>query len=211
MDGHKFLIVDTDYQKRNSLAQALSQKGYVVQVDNVAELGNPSFDQAFVFVADALIADGKTCRALQEAGIFYPVIAYGPAPSLSRVIERLHGPCAGYVAWPGEEDEVWNTLTTLIRTSAVEMRRRTTEARARRKMAQLTPRERQVALGIRDGLSSKELAIPLGISFRTVELHRANIMEKFGTSKISTVMRIIVEAGEMDGFGDDEGEMVSPR
>lgn len=204
MKDHKFIIIDADYLARNSLAQALSREGYVVQVDNVAELGSPSFDKAFVFVADALIEQGDTCRELQDAEIFYPVIAYGPAPSLSKVIERLHGPCAGYVAWPGEEAELFDTLATLTRTSTVEMRRRTTEARARRKMAELTPRERQVALGIRDGLSSKELAIPLGISFRTVELHRANIMEKFGTSKISTVMRIIVEAGEMDGF-EDEG------
>lgn len=202
MKDQKFIIIDADYLTRNSLAQALAREGYVVQVDNVAELGSPSFEKAFVFVADALIEQGDTCRELQDAEIFYPVIAYGPAPSLSKVIERLHGPCAGYVAWPGEEAELFDTLATLTRTSTVEMRRRTTEARARRKMAELTPRERQVALGIRDGLSSKELAIPLGISFRTVELHRANIMEKFGTSKISTVMRIIVEAGEMDGFED---------
>ncbi len=203
MDKCNFIIIDSNYSTRNSLAQALSKHGYVVQVDNVADLGAPYFEKAFVFLAETLIEKSDTCQALQDAGIFYPIVAYCSSPSLSLVNERLHGHCAGYVAWPGDENELRNTLIALTERSASQVRRQISEARACQKIAQLTYRERQVASGIKDGLSSKELAKPLGISFRTVERHRANIMKKFGTTKISSVIRILIEA-ELAGFTDEE-------
>ena len=196
MNELQFVIIDCDYKSRNSLATILSSRGYVVQVDNVAELGHPLLDNALVFVTDRDGEAEATCAALHDAGIFYPVIAYSEAPSIAHVIDRVHGSCAGYLGWPCEEPELWRTLDVLTKTSAGRIRRRVVEARARHKLAQLTKREQQVAAGIMNGMSSKELAIQLGISYRTVELHRANIMSKFGTRNMASLIRTLVEAGE---------------
>ena len=192
----QFVIIDGDYKARNSLANVLSQQGYVVQVDNVEELGHPLIENALVFVSDENGQAEVVCAELHDAGIFFPVIGYSESPSIARVIDRVHGECAGYIGWPCQEDELWRTLNVLTKSSAGRIRRRVVEARARHKLAQLTKREQQVAAGIVDGLSSKELAIPLGISYRTVELHRANIMSKFGTRNMASLIRILVEAGE---------------
>jgi two-component system, LuxR family, response regulator FixJ len=57
-------------------------------------------------------------------------------------------------------------------------------------VSQLTPREREVAALIADGASNKEAGRRLGISPRTVELHRAHIMEKLGARNAADLVRI---------------------
>jgi two-component system, LuxR family, response regulator FixJ len=57
---------------------------------------------------------------------------------------------------------------------------------------ELTERERQVAALIADGASSKEAALRLGISPRTVELHRAHIMAKLGARNAADLVRIVL-------------------
>jgi DNA-binding NarL/FixJ family response regulator len=57
---------------------------------------------------------------------------------------------------------------------------------------ELTEREREVATLIADGASSKEAALRLGISPRTVELHRAHIMEKLGARNAADLVRIVL-------------------
>jgi DNA-binding CsgD family transcriptional regulator len=56
----------------------------------------------------------------------------------------------------------------------------------------LTPREREVAALIADGASNKEAGRRLGISPRTVELHRAHIMEKLGARNAADLVRIVL-------------------
>jgi DNA-binding CsgD family transcriptional regulator len=58
--------------------------------------------------------------------------------------------------------------------------------------SELTPREREVAALIADGASNKEAGRRLGISPRTVELHRAHIMEKLGARNAADLVRIVL-------------------
>jgi len=59
----------------------------------------------------------------------------------------------------------------------------------------LTEREREVLHLIADGLSSKEIAQRLGVSLKTVESHRANVMEKLDIHKVSGLVRFAIRAG----------------
>jgi two-component system, LuxR family, response regulator FixJ len=59
-------------------------------------------------------------------------------------------------------------------------------------VSELTPREREVAQLIADGASNKEAGRRLGISPRTVELHRAHAMEKLGARNAADLVRIIL-------------------
>jgi DNA-binding NarL/FixJ family response regulator len=64
-----------------------------------------------------------------------------------------------------------------------------------RQNGDLTSREREILQLIAEGLSSKETASELGISIRTVESHRANLMEKLGIHKISGLVRFAIREG----------------
>ena len=60
---------------------------------------------------------------------------------------------------------------------------------------ELTGREREVLQLIAEGLSSKEVATELGVSTRTVESHRANVMDKLGIHKVSGLVRFAIREG----------------
>jgi len=59
----------------------------------------------------------------------------------------------------------------------------------------LTPRERQVLAEIMAGASNKEAGRTLGISPRTIEVHRARIMEKLGAKNAADLVRIVLRQG----------------
>jgi|UniRef100_UPI00404A5241 DNA-binding NarL/FixJ family response regulator len=59
----------------------------------------------------------------------------------------------------------------------------------------LTPREIEVARLVSEGLSSKEVASQLNLSVRTVEKHRANIMDKLGVREVASLVRYCIQAG----------------
>ena len=61
--------------------------------------------------------------------------------------------------------------------------------------SQLTDRERQVLTLIADGLSSKQIAEQLGVSLKTIESHRANLMDKLDIHKVSGLVRFAIRAG----------------
>lgn len=66
---------------------------------------------------------------------------------------------------------------------------------ARLTIARLTPREHEVLLGLMAGLANKQIARDLAVSPRTVELHRANMMEKVGARGLSGVIHVALAAG----------------
>src|SRR6476661_7711937 len=61
----------------------------------------------------------------------------------------------------------------------------------------LTPREREVLAQIAEGASNKEVGRRLGISPRTVEVHRARIMEKIGARNAADLVRIVLSSGHV--------------
>jgi FixJ family two-component response regulator len=65
---------------------------------------------------------------------------------------------------------------------------------ARQRLDQLTPRERDVAAEIVAGKPNKVIAFELGISIKTVEQHRCNIMRKTGADSVASLVRLVVHA-----------------
>ena len=63
-----------------------------------------------------------------------------------------------------------------------------------RRMAQLTPREREVLDLVTVGKANKVIAGDLDVSQRTVEIHRARVMEKMGASSLAHLVRMVIEA-----------------
>lgn len=62
-------------------------------------------------------------------------------------------------------------------------------------LGQLTARERQVLVGVAQGHTNREIALQLGISHRTVETHRENLMKKLGVRTVAGLTRLALEAG----------------
>ena len=68
-------------------------------------------------------------------------------------------------------------------------------AQVRARLSRLTPRERQVMQFIVSGMTSKQIAEQLGLSPRTIEVHRAHLMFKMGTKSLTQLVRWAVVCG----------------
>lgn len=84
--------------------------------------------------------------------------------------------------------------------SRVQLRRVQIASRAESLVETLTTRERQVLLGLVDGLSNKGIARALNISPRTVEIHRGHLMRKIGAKSVADAVRIGLYAGLDEGL-----------
>ncbi len=194
MQDRQFIVVDRDFSCRNQLAHNLSRKGYVIPLDRMEELGTQRPKDAWVFVGD----DGDQVEAaadvLDRELESFPLVAYGRTPQMSRVLELTNGPCVGYGQWPTDGIEFWRSFEALEKRIPLRSEAAQVAARARRMLAVLTDREREIAEGISQGLSTKEMAEPLGISPRTIEVHRGNILAKLDARNMAGLVRLVVES-----------------
>jgi FixJ family two-component response regulator len=127
-------------------------------------------------------------RALQQRGVTMPVImltAHGDVPAASAA---FRAGVIDFITKPFDPAELQQRVR-----EAVEKDRRQRafllQGNQRRAIQRLSEREREVASMVTMGLASKQIALRLGVTQRTVEFHRSNIMKKLGASSMADVIR----------------------
>lgn len=141
--------------------------------------------------------DGQDVDCLVEAieqRSWLPVIAYAEQIEISRVVSAMQAGAASYVAYPIDVDMIVAEYSKLEGGLADRFARRDRERVARRQLELLSNREREILGCMLDHGTSKEIARTLGISPRTVEAHRANLMARLDVRTASQAIRIAVEA-----------------
>jgi len=205
MQETTFIVVDDDYKSRHELTLALGKLGYVVPADTLEELGGRWPEEAWLLVHDEGLQLSRAQRDMREANRFYPLVAYSRHAGISHIMDVLGAGAAGYVEWPSSDERLQRSLANIMARKWQKSTSTIEQARAKQRIGQLSPREREVLTGVCEGFSSKEVARTLGISPRTVELHRANVLSKLGVRNVAAAVRLSVEA-QFDGNGEEEGE-----
>lgn len=194
-------VVEDDASVRDSLSLMLGVAGYATAAYADAEsfLAAWREDWAGCVVTDLRLPgrSGLELQAeLRRRGSALPVVvitAHGDVPS-ARVAFRAAA--VDFLEKPFDEAQLRAAIDTAF---ALEERRRGA-AEARRadaaKLERLTAREREVLELAARGLHAKEIAAELGISPRTVEVHKAHLMEKLGVRNIAELVRFV--AGKND-------------
>lgn len=135
-------------------------------------------------------------NALREAGVSLPVIIMTGHGDVPLSVRAMKAGAIDFIEKPFEKGVLLAALeqgfATLKRTDA--SRERASDAAVRLQV--LTPREREVLEGLAEGLPNKTIAYDLGISPRTVEIHRANLMTKLGVRSLSEALRLAFAAQE---------------
>lgn len=194
MQDTTFIVVDGNYRNRHELTLALGDAGYVVPADTLEDLGGRWPDHAWMLVHDGGDLLAATQEALHAAGKFYPLVAYAEQASIARVMDVLGGGAVGYLEWPTAGDELRRCLANIMNRKRQSAAATLEQAQAKQRIGALSPREKEVLHGVCEGFSSKEVARTLGISPRTVELHRANVLTKLGVRNLAAAVRLSVEA-----------------
>lgn len=141
----------------------------------------------------------RSCHIAQESGA--AVIPYGSRIAPSQVVDALEAGAVDFLAWPIDAQTLVDRLALAAER---DRRRKERDARANASRAlidRLSPRERQVLAGLADGLPNKLIARELGISPRTVEIHRSNMLGKLGSCSSAAAVALAVEA-ELSAWRD---------
>lgn len=192
-------IIDDDEMARGSLSFLLSTHGIPTQIfGSGAEFFEEARSPRGCILLDLRMPDMDGLafqQELKDRGYVLPIVmisAEGDFPSAVRAIKRG---ALDFLDKGGCETELVNTVRgALDEFRALEDGLRATEFAAAR-MARLSPREREVLEGVIDGLQNKEIARHLGLSPRTVEMHRAKMAAKLGVSQVADIVRLALEVG----------------
>lgn len=194
MDWKTAIIFDPDDDRRTAIYRELAASGSAIPVASLADLGSSWPPSAWFFVHDDEALLAQLQRAFAKQGAFHPIVVYSEALVPSRVVAAIYGGAVNYVQWPCDAE----TIAESIRSVADLARRRCEHSEARLaaqdRLSALSPRELAVARRVSAGMTSKEIGRDLGISHRTVEIHRANALAKIGARNTADASRLFADA-----------------
>jgi two-component system response regulator FixJ len=134
-------------------------------------------------------------RELNDRGVALPVIVLTGHGDISIAVQAMKAGAVDFLEKPFEKAQ----LMVALEAGFAKLERRedaaTTTHDAEVRIAALTAREREVLQGLAHGFPNKTIAYDLGISPRTVEVHRANLMTKLEVRSLSEALRIAFAAG----------------
>lgn len=194
-------IVDDDEAVRDSLQWLLEANGYQVECFSGAEEFLAGYDPERVGV---LIADvrmpGMSGLELQEALIArdapLPIVFITGHGDVPMAVSTMKKGAVDFLEKPFNESE----LRSIVARMLVDAEERVKQARLARShqaiLSRLTTREQQVLERIVAGRLNKQIAGDLSISIKTVEAHRANIMEKLEVTTVADLMKIALNQTE---------------
>jgi two-component system response regulator FixJ len=134
-------------------------------------------------------------QALREQGVALPIIIMTGHGDISVAVKAMKAGAVDFIEKPFEKSVLLSALEQGLSRLRKAERSREREDEAGLRIASLTQREREVLAGLAQGLPNKSIAYDLGLSPRTVEIHRANLMQKLGVHSLSEALRIAFAAG----------------
>lgn len=193
-------IVDDEDSIRRSVSFMLKTSGYQVETwsSGQAFLKEVKHAEHGCILLDVRMPeiDGlEVQRALAERGVTMPVVIMTGHGDVSIAIRAMKAGAVDFLEKPFEKAALIAAIEESFRRIADATDASARTADAEKILGVLTPRERDVLEGLAKGLPNKTIAYDLGISPRTVEVHRANVMTKLDVRSLSDALRIAFAAG----------------
>ncbi|HWU54376.1 MAG TPA: response regulator FixJ [Rhizomicrobium sp.] len=192
-------LIDDDEDVRRAVSFLLGTAGFAVKVYESAiqflEKCSPSLSGCIVSDVRMPGMDGlQLLRRLKEMGIALPVVILTGHADVALAVEAMKAGATDFIEKPFSDDVLLAAIrSALARRLGSLSPNDASQIRAR--LASLTQREREVLDGLLAGHPNKTIAYDLGLSPRTVEIHRANVMTKMAASSISELVRMTLSVG----------------
>jgi two-component system response regulator FixJ len=192
-------LVDDDEAIRRSVGFMLKTSGFHVRtyqsgVELLKAAGNLEPGSILLDIRMPGMDGLEVQAALRDKGITLPVIIMTGHGDVTLAVQAMKAGALDFIEKPFEKVVLLSALEhgiDRLKRSAENVER-ADEAAVR--LQALTPRERDVLDGLAKGLPNKTIAYDLGISPRTVEIHRANLMSKLEVKSLSEALRIAFAA-----------------
>jgi two-component system response regulator FixJ len=193
-------IVDDEDAIRRSVSFMLKTSGFAVQTwpTGMAFLKEVRHVEQGCILLDVRMPemDGLAVQAaLSHQGITMPVIILTGHGDVSVAVRAMKGGAVDFLEKPFEKAVLLGSIEAAFERLTIAGDHATEAAEAEVMLGILTPREKDVLEGLAQGLPNKTIAYDLGISPRTVEVHRANLMLKLNVRSLSDALRIAFAVG----------------
>ena len=133
-------------------------------------------------------------QVLNERGLRLPVIFISGHADVSTAVRAVQAGALDFLEKPFDDELLLEKIRNALDLDQTEWESEHERADIEQRIASLTPRERQVIEGIFEGKLNKIIADDLDISVRTVEIHRANALDKIGARNSSDMIRLVLSS-----------------
>lgn len=190
-------VIDDDAAVRDSIAFLLESAGLAARTYPSAvaflEAADPAPGCIVTDVRMPEMSGIELVRRLKAAGRPDPVIVITGHADVPLAIEAMKAGVADFIEKPFDDEVMLSAIRTAVRDGAPDQGNGD-GAEAAKRLATLSVREREVLDGLVAGRANKVIAFDLGISPRTVEVYRANVMIKMGAGSLSELVRMALTA-----------------
>ena len=200
MSHGRILVVEDRPPLRRLLVRALEQEGYeVVSAEDgaagIRQVQEKPFDLVLTDLKLPRASGLEVLRAASAAQANTPVVVLTAYGTVETAVEAMKAGAVDFIEKPFNDEllleSIRNALTLDVEQRATQAERAEIAAR----LAHLTPREHEVMEMVTNGRANKEIALTLGVSAKTVEAHRARVMEKMQAASLAELVKMAIAAG----------------
>jgi FixJ family two-component response regulator len=192
-------VVDDDEAVRTSLRLLIRSIGLPVETFDSGQefLGQFDTDRPGCLVLDIRMpgmSGLELQQRLNERHAITPIVFITGHGDVPMAVEAMQAGAIDFVQKPFRDQDLIDRINRALekdRTNRAALRERDA---IRQRISELTPREREVLELVTKGRANKVIAGDLSVSQRTVEIHRARVMEKMGASSLAHLVRMVIEA-----------------
>jgi two-component system response regulator FixJ len=199
-------VIDDDEAVREALTFQLGSAGIDVRTYDSAAgfLKVAPTVQAGCIITDVRMPDIsgiELLRRLRELKVAAPVIVITAHGDIPLAVEAMRIGATDFLEKPFEDEVLLASVRSALESGNREQKRQTERSNIEARLAALSNRERDVLEGLVAGHANKQIAYDLGISARTIENYRANLMLKMQAASLSDLVRMALIAGILDSKG----------
>jgi len=193
-------LIDDDESVRRALVFLLGTAGLAVRV---YESASAFLEQDVSSITGCVVSDVRMpgidglqlLRRLKVDGVRLPVVVMTGHADVPLAVEAMKLGAVDFIEKPFADEILLGSIEAALARSEMGGLDNAESERVRGRLQSLTPRERDVLKGLLTGHPNKTIAYDLGLSPRTVEVHRANVMTKMGASSLPELVRMSLMAG----------------
>lgn len=137
-------------------------------------------------------------KRLRELKVTLPVIVITGHADVPLAVEAMKIGALDFLEKPFDDEVLLASIRTALKQQEGDSSRQAQRTEVEGRLATLSNRERDVLLGLVAGRANKQIAFDLGISPRTIEIYRANLMTKMQAASLSDLVRMALLSGIMD-------------
>jgi len=188
-------IVDDDDGMRRALGALLSTVGYKTALFALPSqfLARFKADEPGCLILDIRMPEMSGLEVQQQlnrAGAMLPVIFITGHGDVPMAVQAMKDGAFQFIQKPFRDQELLDHINHALQFDRDNRKDLAARAEVQRRVESLTPREKQVMDLVVEGQANKVMAIDLGLSERTVEIHRAKVMEKMGARSVAHLVKM---------------------